>query len=50
MIKRQVASEYLKKLESIGVLKEEQVGREKIFINSELIKLLSKDTNEFKEH
>ena len=48
--KRQTASEYLKKLESIGVLKEEQVGREKIFINPKLMKLLTKDSNEFKEY
>ena len=43
--KRQTASEYLKKLKIIGVLKEEQVGREKIFINPKLMNLLTRDSN-----
>lgn len=42
--KRQTASEYLKKLESIGVLKEEQVGREKIFVHPKLMSLLTRDS------
>ncbi len=45
--KRQTASEYLKKLENIGVLKEEQVGREKLFIHPKLMNLLVKDNNKF---
>lgn len=48
--KRQTASEYLKKLEVIGILKEEQVGREKIFIHPKLIKLLTKDLNKFENY
>ena len=48
--KRQTASEYLKKLEVIGLLKEEQVGREKIFIHPKLIKLLTKDSNKFENY
>lgn len=48
--KRQTASEYLKKLESIGVLKAEKVGRDNIFINPKLMALLTKDSNEFEEY
>lgn len=43
--KRQTASEYLKKLESIGVLREEQVGREKLFVHPKLMGLLTRDSN-----
>ena len=39
--KRQTAAEYLKEMEKVGVLSSQQVGREKIFINDELLKLLS---------
>lgn len=45
--KRQAASEYLKKLAEIGVLTEEQVGREKFFIHPKLMQLLKHDKNEF---
>ncbi len=45
--KRETASEYLKKLCSIGVLKEMAVGREKIFINTKLMELLLQDSNNF---
>lgn len=45
--KRETASEYLKKLCSIGVLKEMAVGREKIFINTKLLELLLQDSNDF---
>ena len=48
--KRQTASEYLKKLETIGVLKEEKVGRENIYINSKLMDLLSKNSNKFEDY
>ncbi len=41
--KRQTASEYLKKLCAISVLKEVKVGREKIFINPHLITLLTSE-------
>jgi Fic family protein len=47
--KRQTASEYLKKLESIGVLEAKKVGRENIFINPKLMKLITKDSNKFKK-
>jgi hypothetical protein len=41
--KRQTASVYLKSLESIGVLKEMKVGREKLFIHPAFVKLLTSD-------
>ena len=45
--KRQTASEYLKKLVDIRVLQEQQVGREKIFINPKLMQLLDQPRNSF---
>jgi len=39
--KRQTASRYLKLLADLGVLEERRVGREKLFLNSRLMKLLS---------
>lgn len=44
--KRQTASEYLKKLASIGILREKTVGRERLFIHPKLLQLLTKDSNE----
>lgn len=44
---RQAASSYLKDLVSIGVLREQQVGREKLFIHPKLMQLLTQDRNEF---
>ena len=41
--KRQTASVYLKTLESIGVLKEMKVGREKLFIHPNFVHLLTND-------
>ena len=41
--KRQTSSEYLKKLCAISVLEEVKVGREKVFINPRLIRLLTSD-------
>ena len=40
--------EYLKKLVSIGVLVEQQVGRERLFVHPKLIQLITKETNIFK--
>lgn len=48
--KRQTASEYLKKLVSIGVLEEQQVGREKIFVHPKLIKLVTQDSNKLDKY
>ncbi|MGM0632073.1 MAG: protein adenylyltransferase Fic [Pseudomonadota bacterium] len=45
--KRQTASEYLKKLADIDVLTEKPVGRERIFIQPRLVRLLTADSNTF---
>jgi Fic family protein len=45
--KRQTASVYLKELSRIGILEEKSVGREKLFINPRLMKLLTQDSNAF---
>lgn len=42
---RQAASRYLKQLVDIGVLKEETLGREKLFIHPKLMQLLTRDDN-----
>ncbi|MDX9944674.1 MAG: Fic family protein [Azonexus sp.] len=44
---RQAASNYLKELVNIGVLKELQVGREKLFTHPKLMQLLTRDSNQF---
>jgi Fic family protein len=44
---RQTASVYLKDLVRIGVLEEKAVGREKLFIHPKLMRLLTRDPNEF---
>lgn len=38
--RRQTAADYLNALEKIGVLKSEKAGREKLFSNPALLKLL----------
>lgn len=43
--KRQTASVYLKQLVDIGVLREERVGREKLFVQPRLIELMTQDSN-----
>jgi len=45
--KRQTASKYLKALTAIGVLEEHLAGREKLFIHPKLMKLLTRDEDEF---
>lgn len=45
IVGRQAASRYLKQLVKIGILKEETVGREKVFIHPKLINLLQDETN-----
>jgi Fic family protein len=42
---RQAASRYLKAFESIGVLNEQAVGREKLFVNTRLMRLLNTEDN-----
>jgi Fic family protein len=44
---RQSASRYLKELTAIGVLREVQAGKEKLFIHSKLMQLLGDDRNAF---
>jgi hypothetical protein len=41
--KRQTASRYLRLLAEIGVLEERKIGREKPFVNPELLSLLTDD-------
>jgi len=48
--KRQTASEYLKKLASIGVLEERQVGRERLFLHPKLFNLVTQDGNDFQKY
>ena len=44
---RQSASRYLKELSAIGVLREVQAGKEKLFIHPKLMQLLADDRNAF---
>ncbi len=44
---RQAASRYLKDLVALGVLREMQLGKEKLFIHPKLMQLLSRDGNTF---
>ena len=41
-VERKAASRYLKELEQIGIVKSEKVGRENIYVNSNLIEILKK--------
>lgn len=45
--KRQTASKYLKELCDVGVLSEQIVGRDKLFIHPKLMELLRGENNEF---
>jgi Fic family protein len=45
--KRQAASTYLKALADIGILEEEKVGRDKVFIHRKYMKLLAADDHAF---
>ena len=47
---RQAASRYLKQLAEVGVLEEQSVGREKIFLHPKLLRLLTRDSNSFAEY
>lgn len=44
---RQAASRYLKALTDSGVLREQAFGKEKLFVNSRLMVLLTQDQNAF---
>jgi Fic family protein len=48
--KRVSASRYLKQLSEIDVLREEKIGRDKLFINSKYMQLLSSDEHEFEPY
>ena len=48
--KRQAASSYLKELVRIGVIQEEKVGREKIFLHRKYLDLLSSDGHSFERY
>ena len=42
-VERKSASRYLKQLESIGILDSQKIGRETIYINTELIEILKRN-------
>jgi Fic family protein len=48
--KRQTASEYLKKLVSIGVLEERQLGREVLFLHPKLFTLVTQENNNYQKY
>ena len=47
---RQAASRHLKALVSIGVLREQAFGKEKLFVHPKLMSLLTRDKNEFEPY
>ena len=47
---RQAASRYLKALVSIGVLRAQVFGREKLFVHPKLMNLLTRDTKHPEPH
>ncbi|MDO7928864.1 Fic family protein [Pseudomonas sp. KFB-139] len=47
IVQRQAASRQLKELVMIGVLREVQIGKEKLFIHPKLMQLLIRDSNAF---
>ena len=47
---RHAAAKYLKQLAAIGVLSQEKVGREKIFIHRKYMQLLAKDGHDFERY
>ena len=48
--KRQTASEYLKKLASIGVIEERRVGRERLFLHPKLFTLVTQEGNDYRKY
>ena len=42
-VERKAASRYLKQLEDIGILESQKIGRETIYINTELIEILKRN-------
>ena len=47
---RQAASRYLKQLAEIGVLEEQTLGREKLFLHPKFLRLLIRESNTFAEY
>jgi Fic family protein len=47
---RQAASRYLKALVDVGVLREQSVGKEKLFVHPKLMTLLTRDSNTFEPY
>jgi Fic family protein len=47
---RQAASRYLKALAELDILREESLGREKLFVHPKLLRLLTEDTNAFERY
>lgn len=47
IVARQAASRYLKALVEAGVLQEDRSGREKLFVHTRLLSLLTRDDNDF---
>lgn len=47
LFERQTASRYLKRLAEIGILQEIPSGREKLFVNTRLMQLLTAESNDF---
>jgi Fic family protein len=47
---RQAASRYLKALVTTGVLREQAVGKEKLFVHPKLMTLLTRDSNAFEPY
>src|SRR3989442_11312650 len=47
---RQAASRYLKALAAAGVLREQAVGKEKLFVHPKLMNLLTRDSNAFEPY
>ncbi len=45
--KRETASNYLKSLTAVGVLNQLRVGRERLFVNTRLMALLTRDSNTY---
>jgi Fic family protein len=48
--RRQTASAYLKQLVNIGILKETNAGKERLFVHPKYFNLLTQDGNTFKEY
>ena len=50
IVGREAASKYLKELARLGVLEEEKVGRDKIFLHRKYLDVLSSDEHSFEPY